>query len=74
MGAGEVEHSARELGILEERSIFLQHMLLPRHGKSEYGAAVERMCAESELLSIIDMLDSQMGIYRENMEQTPIEN
>lgn len=72
MGAMEVEHIARELGIPEEKSILLQHMLLSHHGKPEYGAAVEPMCAESELLSIIDMLDSRMEIYRENMEQTPL--
>ena len=27
------------------------------------------MCAESELLSYIDMIDSRMEIYRENYEQ-----
>ena len=29
------------------------------------------MCAESELLSLIDTMDSRMEIYREAMEETP---
>ena len=72
MGAQEAAQIAQELHIPEEKSILLQHMLLSHHGKPEYGAAVVPMCAESELLSLIDMLDSRMEIYRENLEQTPM--
>ena len=72
MGAQEVAQVCRELQIPEEKSILLQHMLLSHHGKPEYGAAVVPMCAESELLSLIDMLDSRMEIYRENLDQTPM--
>lgn len=72
MGAQEVGAIAKELGIPEEKSVLLQHMLLAHHGKPEYGAAVVPMCAESELLSMIDMVDSRMEIYRENLEQTPL--
>lgn len=72
MGAQEVGVLAAELGIPEEKSVLLQHMLLAHHGKPEFGAAVVPMCAESELLSMIDMVDSRMEIYRENLEQTPL--
>ncbi len=71
MGAQEVAQIAGELQIPQEKSILLQHLLLSHHGKPEYGAAVVPMCAESELLSIIDMMDSRMEIYRENLQQTP---
>ncbi len=69
MGAGEVADIARELQIPEEKSVLLQHMLLSHHGEPEFGAAVKPVCAEAELLSFIDLIDSRMEIYRENMEK-----
>ena len=72
MGAQEVREVAQELGIPEEKSVLLQHMLLSHHGKPEYGAAVIPMCAEADLLSMIDMMDSRMEIYRENLKETPL--
>ena len=68
MGAQEVVEAAATLGVPEEKSVLLQHMILSHHGKPETGAAVVPMCAESELLSYIDMIDSRMEIYHEAME------
>ncbi|MBQ4370190.1 MAG: HD domain-containing protein [Oscillospiraceae bacterium] len=65
MGAQEAAEAAKELGIPEEKSVLLQHMILSHHGEPEFGAAVRPMCAESELLSELDKLDSRMEIYRE---------
>lgn len=65
IGALEVQTIAAELGIPEQKSILLQHLLLSHHGKPEFGAAVKPICAESLLLSQIDMIDSHMEIYRE---------
>ncbi len=65
MGANQVAEAAAELGVPEEKSVLLQHMLLSHHGEPEFGAAVKPMCAESELLSLIDKVDSRMEIYRE---------
>lgn len=70
MGSQEIAEVCKALNVPEEKSLLLQHMLLSHHGKPEYGAAVVPMCAESELLSLIDMIDSRMEIYRENLEQT----
>lgn len=70
MGAQEVAAAAAELNVPEEKSVLLQHMLLSHHGEPEFGAAVRPMCAESELLSMIDLIDSRMEIYRETMEET----
>lgn len=72
MGAEEVALAARELGTPEEKSVLLQHMLLSHHGEPEFGAAVRPMCAESELLSMIDLIDSRMEIYKETMEETEV--
>ena len=69
MGACAVDRMARELGLPAEKSMLLQHMLLSHHGQPEFGAAVVPKCAESELLSLIDMVDSRMEIYAETMEK-----
>ncbi len=72
MGAQEVAAAAAELGVPEEKSVLLQHMILSHHGEPEWGAAVRPMCAEAELLSYIDQIDSRMEIYKESHEATPI--
>ena len=53
----------------EEKSVLLQHLLLSHHGEPEFGAAVLPICAESELLSYIDKIDSRMEIYREVLQE-----
>ena len=65
MGAQETSEVAEMLGIPEEKSVLLQHLLLSHHGEPEFGAAVLPQCAEAELLSLIDQIDSRMEIYRE---------
>ena len=65
MGAQETAEVAEMLGIPEEKSVLLQHLLLSHHGEPEFGAAVRPLFAEAELLSCIDMIDSRMEIYRE---------
>lgn len=69
MGAQEVAQVARELNLPEEKSVLLQHLVLSHHGEPEYGAAVRPICAESELLSYIDQIDSRMEIYREAFDK-----
>lgn len=71
MGAHEVANVAAELHVPEEKSVLLQHLILSHHGEPEFGAAVRPMCAEGELLSYIDMIDSRMEIYRETLEEVP---
>ena len=70
MGAQAVAEAAKELGVPDEKSLLLQHMLLSHHGEPEFGAAVRPMCAEAELLSLIVLVDSRMEIYKETMEET----
>lgn len=69
MGAQEIAQLAQELGLPEEKSVLLQHLVLSHHGEPEFGAAVRPICAESELLSYIDKIDSRMEIYREAFEK-----
>jgi len=67
MGAQEIAETAAELGTPPEKSMLLQHLILSHHGEPEFGAAVRPQCAESELLSYIDKIDSRMEIYRETL-------
>ena len=46
-------------------------MILSHHGEPEFGAAVRPMCAEAELLSEIDLIDSRMEIYAEALQDPP---
>ena len=50
----------------------MQHLILSHHGEPEFGAAVRPMCAEAELLSYIDLIDSRMEIYAENLPDVPV--
>lgn len=68
LGAEEVAEICRELGVSEDRSVLLQHLILSHHGEPDFGAAVRPLCAEAELLSLIDSVDSRMEIYSEAMD------
>lgn len=72
MVAQEAAEIGNVLKVPDEKSILLQHILLSHHGKPEYGAAIAPMCAEGELLFLIDNVDSRMEIYRTHLEQTPV--
>ncbi len=67
MGAQEAAGVAEELGTPKEKAVLLQHLILSHHGEPEFGAAVRPMCAEAELLHLIDMIDSRMEIYAETL-------
>jgi len=69
MGAQVAGKLAEELNLPREKSVLLQHMILSHHGEPEFGAAVRPMCAEAELLHLIDMIDSRMEIYAETLSE-----
>ena len=68
LGAQEATRVAETLHVPEEKSVLLQHLILSHHGEPEFGAAVRPLCAEAELLSLIDAVDSRMEIYRETYD------
>ncbi|MGN1001785.1 MAG: 3'-5' exoribonuclease YhaM family protein [Oscillospiraceae bacterium] len=72
LGAQEAASVAAELGVDEDKSVLLQHLILSHHGEPEFGAAVKPLCAESELLAQIDRIDSRMEIYRETLAGLPV--
>lgn len=72
MGAQEAAEVCTACNVPAERSMLLQHMILSHHGEPEFGAAVLPQCAEAELLSYIDLIDSRMEIYREVLDKTEV--
>ena len=60
MGAMIVDNAAKQLGISENTTMLLEHMILSHHGNPEYGAAVRPMFLEAELLSELDLMDSRV--------------
>lgn len=68
LGAQEVAEVCKDLNITEEKSIMIQHMLLSHHGNPEWGAAVVPKCLESEVLSLIDLIDARAEVYIENYD------
>lgn len=51
----------------QERLLALKHMIASHHGKQEYGAITKPCVAEAMALHIIDLLDSRMEIFEEEM-------
>lgn len=70
-GAMMIDEVARELGISEETTVLLEHMVLSHHGEPEYGACVRPMFLEAVLLSQLDTLDAT--VYEINDATAPLE-
>lgn len=67
-GAIIVRKTADKVGVSEETSNLVEHMLLSHHGDPEFGAAVRPMFIEAEILSELDMLDARIYEMKEAVE------
>jgi 3'-5' exoribonuclease len=59
-GIKKIDKVCRELGVDEEVSILLEHMILSHHYEAEYGSPKKPMFPEAELLHYIDIVDARM--------------
>lgn len=59
-GIKNIDRISKELGVNEEISILLQHMVLSHHYEPEFGSPKRPMIPEAELLHYIDMIDARM--------------
>ncbi len=59
----------KELGIDEEKIMVLQHMVLSHHSIPEYGSPKPPMIPEAELLHHIDMIDSRMYTFEDELQK-----
>lgn len=60
MGVKKIDEMSKKLGIDEELSLVLQHLVLSHHYEPEFGSPKKPMLPEGELLHYIDMIDARM--------------
>lgn len=60
--AGQIKEAGKKIGIDEEKTTLLEHMILSHHGQLEFGSPVLPMTREALLLSLVDNIDSKMTI------------
>lgn len=60
MGVTMVEMAAMELGIPEEKTMLLAHILLSHHSLPEFGSPKPPMFPEAEIVSAVDTLDAKL--------------
>lgn len=65
-----VGECARKLGLPEEKTLLLQHMLLSHHGKREMGAVTLPAIPEASILHHVDCMDAEMYMFRSAREET----
>lgn len=59
-GIKRIEKAADKVGLDEESSILLQHMVLSHHYEPEFGSPKRPMIPEAEVLHYLDILDARM--------------
>lgn len=57
-----IRQTARELNIVSEVPVLLEHMALSHHGSKEFGSPVLPLTKEAVILHFVDDLDSKMNI------------
>ncbi len=59
-GIKRIDKAANKVGLDEESSILLQHMVLSHHYEPEFGSPKKPMIPEAEVLHYLDILDARM--------------
>lgn len=59
-GIKKIDSVCNQLGVDEEISVLLEHMILSHHYEAEYGSPKKPMFPEAELLHYIDIIDARM--------------
>ena len=65
-----IDNTAQKLGIDDEVSLLLQHMILSHHSEAEFGSPKKPMIPEAELLHHIDLIDSRMYDMKNALKRT----
>lgn len=60
MGVSMIRTAAMELGIPDEKTMLLSHILLAHHGVPEFGSPKAPMFPEAEIVSTVDTLDAKL--------------
>lgn len=59
-GIKRIARVSREVGLAEEKSVLLEHMILSHHYEPEFGSPKKPMFPEAEVLHYLDILDARM--------------
>jgi len=71
MGVAYIERKCSELGISEEVSTLIGHMILSHHGEPDFGSAVRPMFLEAILLNKIDDIDAKVNMCENALNDVP---
>ncbi|NLW25198.1 MAG: HD domain-containing protein [Clostridia bacterium] len=55
-----IDSTAKRIGVDEEKSLVLQHMILAHHNEPEFGSPKRPMFPEAEMLYHLDLIDARM--------------
>ena len=67
MGVRTIDKLADELGLSEEKAIMLEHMMISHHYEPEFGSPKKPVFPEAEALHYLDMIDSKLYDFEENL-------
>jgi len=70
-GIKKIDRAARSVGLEEELSLLLQHMILAHHYEPEFGSPKKPMLPEAEVLHYLDILDARMYDMQKVMSELP---
>lgn len=59
---GEIREESQKLGIDEEKSALLEHMVVSHHSKPEFGSPIAPLTKEALVLGMIDDLDAKINL------------
>jgi 3'-5' exoribonuclease len=60
MGIKQIDRIAESLGVDQELSLLIQHMILSHHYEPDFGSPKKPLIPEGELLHYLDMVDARM--------------
>jgi 3'-5' exoribonuclease len=66
--SAEILNTSAELGLDEEMTTLLTHMVVSHHGKQEFGSPIIPMTKEALLLSMIDDMDAKLVMAEKALE------
>ena len=69
-GIKQVDRYAEEIGLSEEKTIMLEHMVLSHHYEPEYGSPKKPLFPEAEILHYLDIVDAGMYDMEEALNAT----
>lgn len=72
MGVRKIDQVAKGLGVDEEKSMLLQHLILTHHYEPEFGSPKKPMIPEGEILHYLDIIDAR--IYDMDKAYNAMEN